>query len=224
MLRRILSIYLSLLTLPCLVHSSAWAKNPPVTGSPLTVSIYNEAGLASAALAEAERAASSIFHDAGIDVTWLNCGDPHELSAASTSCRETVAPTHLQLRILKRSAGLSESAFGVSYLNTDGGCYSDIFLEPIQELRAHEGFQVDLGIMLGTVAAHEIGHLLLGVNSHSPSGIMRPHWHYDDLSATRRRTMVFTDEQGQAMRSRLAATPTTTHTQPSAPPTAPSGF
>jgi len=31
------------------------------------------------------------------------------------------------------------------------------------------------------VAAHEIGHLLLGANNHSRRGIMRPHWNRKDL-------------------------------------------
>ena len=37
------------------------------------------------------------------------------------------------------------------------------------------------GLTLGVVAAHEIGHLLLGANNHSRRGIMRPHWNRKDL-------------------------------------------
>ena len=30
--------------------------------------------------------------------------------------------------------------------------------------------------ILGRVTAHEIGHLLIGTNSHAPSGLMRASW------------------------------------------------
>ena len=37
------------------------------------------------------------------------------------------------------------------------------------------GARKHFAIPLGDVIAHEVGHLVLGSNSHSPSGIMRPH-------------------------------------------------
>ncbi len=36
-------------------------------------------------------------------------------------------------------------------------------------------------VILGHAAAHEIGHLLLGSNSHSPQGLMRARWSRQDL-------------------------------------------
>ena len=36
-------------------------------------------------------------------------------------------------------------------------------------------------VILGHAAAHEIGHLLLGSNSHSPFGLMRARWSGQDL-------------------------------------------
>ncbi len=33
-----------------------------------------------------------------------------------------------------------------------------------------------VGILLGHVIAHEIGHLLLASNKHSRRGLMQPHW------------------------------------------------
>ena len=37
------------------------------------------------------------------------------------------------------------------------------------------------GVILGYALAHEVGHLLLGVNSHSPTGIMRVNWAEKEL-------------------------------------------
>ena len=42
-------------------------------------------------------------------------------------------------------------------------------------IAATPGALLYFAIPLGDIIAHEVGHLLLGANSHSPSGIMRPH-------------------------------------------------
>jgi hypothetical protein len=52
--------------------------------------------------------------------------------------------------------------------------------------------------------AHEIGHLLLGENSHSRTGIMRASWSDYELSMEGRHEMSFTAEQSRRMKSRLA--------------------
>ncbi len=194
----------SLLSLP---SSSLWAKNAPVAGAAVTVSVYNDAGVSAPALAQAEQAAGWIFHQAGLEVTWVNCG-ALQAHVKSESCRQAIFPAHLHLRILPRSRGLTESTFGISYLSADGsGCYSDIFLEPVQQLQSHQNYQVSLGTVLGNVAAHEIGHLLLGTNSHSVSGIMRAHWHDEELASASRRALLFTPAQSHRMREKLAAGP-----------------
>jgi hypothetical protein len=204
-LGRTLRNCLWLVPLLSLTNSSLRAKNASAPVAAVTVSVYNDAGVSAPALAQAEQAASWIFHQAGLEVIWANCEKLPEAPANPESCRQAVFPTHLQLRILRRSRGLTESTFGISYLSADGiGCYSDIFLEPIQRLQSHQNHQVSLGIVLGNVAAHEIGHLLLGTNSHSVSGIMRAHWYDEELASASRRALLFTPAQTHSIRERLA--------------------
>jgi hypothetical protein len=52
--------------------------------------------------------------------------------------------------------------------------------------------------------AHEIGHLLLGANSHSRTGIMRAFWSGDDLTLAARAYLLFTPGQSRQMKTRLA--------------------
>ena len=52
--------------------------------------------------------------------------------------------------------------------------------------------------------AHEIGHLLLGANSHSCTGIMQAFWSGEELSLAARADMLFTPEQSRQMKTRLA--------------------
>jgi hypothetical protein len=56
---------------------------------------------------------------------------------------------------------------------------------------------------LGHVIAHEIGHLLLGANSHSPVGIMRPQWRLADEVWMAKGALVFDTDQAKRMQMEL---------------------
>ena len=58
--------------------------------------------------------------------------------------------------------------------------------------------------MFGSVMAHELGHLLLGLNSHSVKGLMRARWGRDELQRMGMGTLLFLPEQGKRMRARIA--------------------
>lgn len=187
--------------------STAEATEEPTLGE-VTIAVHNDARVPAGSLVRAEQTASWVFKEAGLDVSWANCGLKVLAleTQTGTSCGTTDFPRHLQLRIVLRSISLRSEVFGVSYLGEDGtGCYSDIFLEPAEELQERGGPSpyLSLGTMLGYVAAHEIGHLLLGNNSHSSTGIMRAHWDKEDLERAERRQLLFTEEQGQTMRRKV---------------------
>jgi len=188
----------------CLRAFPAWAE---VGGPPeafVTVSIHNHAGVPANTLAEAERTASSIFKQAGVNIDWSNCDLPAEARQIASSCHVTEFPRHLQLSIARRSKNLTESVLGVSFLGEDGsGWCSDVFFERVEELHKH--VNLNLGPLLGDVVAHEIAHLLLGRNAHSGSGIMRPHWDERDLINASKGQLLFTRAQGQTMREKVAA-------------------
>jgi hypothetical protein len=59
--------------------------------------------------------------------------------------------------------------------------------------------------ILSLVIAHEIGHLLLPVGSHSNAGIMRGQWLVRELRCVGLRALRFTPFQAQAIRRRVSA-------------------
>src|SRR6516165_4992254 len=104
--------------------------------------------------------------------------------------------------ILRASRGLKASTVGISFSAEDGkGCYADLFYEPIQQLQ--EETHASPPVVLGHAMAHELGHLLLGTNSHSPSGLMRAHWTGEDLTNASKGNLRFSQEQCLRIRSRL---------------------
>src|SRR5438034_7361860 len=111
---------------------------------------------------------------------------PAASEEASRACRELAFPTHLHLRIVRKSAGLKGEAMGISFQGQDGiGCLADLFYEPMEELERSDGTNV--ATLLGHVAAHALGHLLLGTNSHAAAGIMQARWTADELRSEERR-------------------------------------
>lgn len=112
--------------------------------------------------------------------------------------------THLSLRIVSWSSQLGDSTFGIAFLSEEGvGVYSDVFYPLVEKL--HSDFGASLSRVLGHVMAHEIGHLLLGLRSHSALGIMQPHWQEEALRRIGMGTLLFTAEQARSMRERLLA-------------------
>jgi hypothetical protein len=89
---------------------------------------------------------------------------------------------------------------GTAYPNPQGaGYFAYVFYDRVQELAQRRS----LGhALLADVLAHEIGHLLLGSASHSPSGIMSAHWDYEELRNVSEGAMWFVPAQSKIMRDR----------------------
>jgi hypothetical protein len=185
------------------LNTAAWAKNLPQESPSVAISVFNDSAISSEILKQAEMVSSQVFEESGIHVDWVNCSPADEAPSGKVACRQAI-PQHLQLRIVRRSLNLKDSILGISYLLSDGtGCQADIFYEGIEKLR-HET-SVDPAIILGHVAAHEIGHLLLGSNSHSPWGIMRAHWNMEELARANKGLLFFTKSQSHRMSEKLCA-------------------
>jgi len=92
---------------------------------------------------------------------------------------------------------------GTAYPNPQGaGYFAYVFYGRVQELAQRRS----LGhALLAEVMAHEIGHLLLGSASLSPSGIMNAHWDYEELRNVSEGAMRLVPAQSKIMRDLQAA-------------------
>jgi hypothetical protein len=52
--------------------------------------------------------------------------------------------------------------------------------------------------------AHELGHLLLGSNSHSPRGLMRASWRTAELALMAQGGLVLSEAQSQNIKAKLS--------------------
>ena len=169
----------------------------------LRVSVFNSSPVLPSTIETAEREAGRVLQYAGVEVIWLNCTQDVQQEALLGRCSEVSFPSHLHLRILRASRGLKETTVGISYSAKDGkGCYANLFYEAIQQL--HEETNASPSLVLGHAMAHELGHLLLGTNSHSPTGLMRARWTHEDLANAAKGNLRFSQEQSLRITNRLA--------------------
>jgi hypothetical protein len=166
----------------------------------ITVLVNDSAGVPAEVLKQAEQEAGRIFRPAGVEVSWVNCGE--ETVMEDGLCSEVPGANRFVLHIVPTGKTSSDLVFGVAFLGEDGrGKYCNVFFDRIQD--GHRDLGASTSQLLGTVAAHELGHLLLGSHSHSRRGIMEPVWKEEAIRQTGMGTFLFTAEQGELMRERI---------------------
>jgi len=96
---------------------------------------------------------------------------------------------------------------GQSFADADGGKYASVFLERVQDEALSAN--VPWVIVLAYATAHEIGHLLLGNQAHTPRGLMKEMWDRKDYEAMNQNYLHFSEEQIRQLRSRYGNAGTT---------------
>lgn len=97
----------------------------------LTVRVYNYARVSETILAQAEKEASRIFREIGVQILWLQCPLSGIEEQLVTGCQSESDSTSLILRIIPRfaaaTAGLRNEALGFALPSQEGGMYASIF-------------------------------------------------------------------------------------------------
>ena len=187
--------------------NAAAGPDPHLKTIHLKVSVFNDALVPPSVLREAEARTRSVFEEAGVSLTWLDCGTPGNWHT-DLGCRDVLFPTHLSVRLVAGPKTGRADIFGQSFLNEEGrGSYAYVYLTPLSRAKALE--LVREGDLLGYVVVHELGHLLLGKNSHSAEGLMRAKWDLAELREAARGNLSFSRSEAASMRERYwsAATP-----------------
>ncbi len=180
-----------------LLSGSLALAAPAEADTSVTVRLLNRAGVPRHMLETAEAEAARIFRAAGINIIWNDCSVTHQ-------CQKAPGPQELVLSIVNEGRTSSDLAYGVAFLDPDGnGKYADVFFR-----RVEATYRVEYGNvarLLGTVAAHELGHLLLGAHGHSSNGVMLPSWRSKTLRDVGTGSLLFTSAEATRMRTRISS-------------------
>lgn len=168
----------------------------PASSRELRIHVINEAGAAQETLDAAEAEAATIWAHGGLRLEWTFPPGPVGLQDGQTVIvvvRRALSPlattdgadlrtrTHPSLGQIRfgadrRPANLIEVSFRILVSLVMSGSYMD---RPIAEYPISTQRHV-VGLGLGRVIAHEIGHWLMG-SGHTEQGLMRPRFNVRDL-------------------------------------------
>ena len=187
---------LVVLGLACAGASSVRAADPIPT---IRVRVTNYTEATPAIVSKAEREAGRILGEAGLNMVWIDCPLKQTAASPTDPCQQPLEPADIVLRVLPDHArnGVQDSAFGIAVLPV----LASVYYEHAVSLARMDGAEFETPIILGFVMAHEIGHLMLGSNSHSDTGIMLGQWERKQVKQIMKGDLHFTAQQSKAIRA-----------------------
>jgi len=167
---------------------------PSAAHRELEILIYDHAGVAGRVRDRAEDEATYILGRAGVQADWLVCFDVAGPAEVQDGCRKRTDSEHICILIESHAVAqpVRTLAFAPLTLGIQGE-YATILYDRILRLADSPG--TSLSVVLGCVIAHEIGHVLLGANSHSPEGVMSAAWSQHDLTRAGQRRLGFSQDE-----------------------------
>jgi hypothetical protein len=193
--------------------SSVWARQSSLARSSdehqqIAIGVYDYAKAGPGTLLDAERVTAGILHRAGVSISWLAC-PVDKSSPRNPDCADLGGPLkftfHIVPDFMARRFRENGDVFGFAAEGGKGEFGGDawVFYDKVKEASGRT--QLSSPQILGHVMAHELGHLLLGANSHSRSGLMRARWSRAELLAADLGGLNFTDEERARIRNSMVA-------------------
>src|SRR5262249_40410780 len=153
--------------------------------------VYNYAHLPSWTLERTRKETIQIFAEAGVDPVWLNCPTSDAEIQKFQGCMNRLGPADVVLKIIPRFQSKREGFRDTLFR------FGAVFKFPV--FSGHvEGVgkesEASRPKILAVAIAHEIGHVLLGPTSPSPTGIMRSQWNEEEFRRPPCQAFCFTPE------------------------------
>ena len=157
--------------------TGAWASDAGLTSKSVVTVCLNPGGNA-AIVNQGRVAAAQIFKQAGIRLAW------RDDERSCISARNGIVVT------LSRATPEGRLPGALAYARLFEGTHIVLFYDRVLKLLTLP----EVPTLLGYVLAHEIAHLLQGVDGHSASGIMKAHWDSRDYADMQRGRLSFTED------------------------------
>jgi len=126
-----------------------------------------------------------IFSSVGLKVRW------HRAPVKGPGCSSEPMHQTILVALSWSSANSLPGAMAYSHPYAQGGSCVTIFMD---RLRTMTGNNPSIGAaLLGHVLAHEMGHVLQGVNRHSETGLLKERWSTEEINAMPWQHLQFTE-------------------------------
>jgi hypothetical protein len=174
--------------------AAAAGPNPTIT-----ILVSNYAQSPPAILGAAAREAGRILREAGLRTVWLDCRSGRFTETSQGPCKRASEANVIWLRVLPAPARnqFQDNTLGF----TVNPVLASVYYDYAVRVAKTDDAEFKLPIILGCVIAHELGHLLLGPNSHSLGGVMQAQWKREQVQQLMMGILLFTPPQSELMRA-----------------------
>ena len=201
---RSLGALMLILTSGLVTASQAAARTKP-TSLVLTIEVRNYANVDAETLEKAEGVAALIFRQAGVQTQWIDREIPNDLDSS-------ILQVQLIAGVMAERLNVAHNVMGLAPGNERDRQFVYVLYDGVEALaRAHKEALLrgevqrnpNRAQILGVLIAHEIGHLLLNLPSHSGAGIMRGDWNFKDLEDAAYGCLLFTRPQAKSLQTEV---------------------
>jgi len=177
----------------------------------ITLRVYNYAQVPEEILSEAEKEVTEIFRKIGVETSWLHVpqssgGNQLEFDyprSKALDLRISLA-SRLMTKPMEKHLGPQDDVLGWSTPTGDkSGHLAYVFYHRVEDFVQARNLHEHKARLLGLAIAHEMGHLLLPVHTHSSRGVMRANWDRQDFRLATRGNLGFTSKQAELIRSEV---------------------
>jgi len=202
-------------------NASAVAQNTAEgadTSLTITIHVFDYAEGDHKTLMEAEKIAAGIFRKARVETRWTYAAPAAPKINQENSTGQSLLDlpdidVNIVPRVMADRLGLPNEAMGLAPGTEPDRQVVYVSYNSVEALARSQARAVYEGSIrrpattaqvLGHAIAHEIGHLLLNLESHSATGIMRGDWNLNDLRDIASGFLLFTPQQAEVIRAEVA--------------------
>ena len=179
--------------------SSARAPADADEAFPVAVLVDNRASATADVLDQAGKEVARIYRQAGMRIVWLTAADTDDSTAGMFTVYVMVREG-----LLPKSDAPSKFLMGAAPGGAiDCGGVTYLFFDQVIEFSRVQ--QLPPALVMGTVVAHEIGHVLLRNRGHSSEALMRASWSADDWQRATTGSLLFSKQESDTMRATVAS-------------------
>lgn len=165
------------------------------------VRLFEGNAVSSQTLLRAKDTATDILAAAGVRIRWANLRSTPE--SRTGDCGTSGSVQTIDLRFSDPApADYKPAALAAASPFAQSGVRITVFYDRVAKILPSQPRWS--GQILGHVVAHEIGHVLLGNDSHTQRGLMKAGWSDDDFEMMGVKTLSFTPDDASLIRSNLA--------------------
>jgi hypothetical protein len=144
------------------------------------------------------RTVDQILAEAGVRIRWSDKVPPPSSKSSDKPCSVGITAPVIVMNFSESPKGVKPDTVAQSQPYAQDGVRITFFHDRLQAI--FNSMPSWGGSVLGHIMAHEITHVLQGINRHSETGLMRAHWSVEDYEQMKKKSLPLTAYDIQLIR------------------------